>query len=115
MTRCYFLAALLLIGNANIPHEVCLQLVLSWLPLLCNATHGGDSPIFNTEQKRDLEKQLEQLVAGLPDSDQEQVLSTWLHEYAMSQSDFPNLQKCYSTWCSSMRKLEVGMPKIMSE
>lgn len=112
----FLIAALLckgLVVNTNIPQEVRLQLVILWLPLLCNATHGGDGPIFNSVEKGDAERQLERLVAALPETDQEQVLSTWLQEYAMSQSDWPNLQKCYNSWCSSMRKLEVGMPKVM--
>jgi hypothetical protein len=101
-----------LVGNTNIPQEMRLQMVLLWLPLLCNATHGGDSPIFSIEEKREAEKQLERVVATLPDTDQEQVLSTWLQAYALSQSDFPNLQKCYNEWYSSMRKLGFGMPRI---
>ncbi|KAG0625707.1 hypothetical protein M758_2G075200 [Ceratodon purpureus] len=102
-----------LVGNTNIPQDVCLQLVILWLPLLCNATHGGDGPIFSSVEKVDLERQLERLVAALPETDQEQILSTWLQEYALSQSDWPNLQKCYDSWCSSMRKLEIETPKVM--
>jgi hypothetical protein len=113
-----FPAALLckgLAGNTIIPQEVCFQLVLLWLPLLCTATHGGDGPIFNSVEKGDAESQLQRLVAALPEPDQEQILSSWLQEYAMSQSNWPNLQTCYNSWCCSVRKLEVGMPKVMEK
>ncbi|XP_024403883.1 uncharacterized protein [Physcomitrium patens] len=102
-----------LVGNMSIPQEVCFKLMLLWLPLLCNATHGGDGPIFNSAEKGEAERQLELLVASLPETDQEQILSTWLQEYAMSQSDWPNLQNCYNTWCYTTRKLEHDTSNIM--
>jgi hypothetical protein len=92
---------------------VCVSLILVWLPLMCYATHGGDGPIFNSLEKGDAERQLERLVAALPEADQELVLSTWLQHYAMSQSDWPNLQSCYNAWCYTTRKLEPDMSKVM--
>ncbi|KAG0612273.1 hypothetical protein M758_6G014700 [Ceratodon purpureus] len=110
------LSALLCKGvveNTGTPHEVCVNLILAWLPLLCIATHGGDGPIFNSLEKGDLERELERLVVSLPETDQEQVLSTWLEHYAMSQSEWPNLQNCYNAWCYTTRKLELDMSKVM--
>lgn len=112
----YSIAALLCKGvveNTGTPHEVCVNLILAWLPLLCIATHGGDGPIFNSLEKGDLERELERLVVSLPETDQEQVLSTWLEHYAMSQSEWPNLQNCYNAWCYTTRKLELDMSKVM--
>jgi hypothetical protein len=80
---------------------------------MCYATHAGDGPIFNSLEKGDAERQLERLVAALPEADQELVLSTWLQHYAMSQSDWPNLQSCYDAWCYTTRKLEPDMSKVM--
>lgn len=104
-----------LLGNTKFPRETCLQLVLTWLPLLCNANHGGDGPIFSSQEKENAERELERLVSALPEMDQEQVLSTWLQAYAMSQSDWPNLINCFHTWCLASRKLEVEISNALEE
>lgn len=91
-----------------------MKLVLLWLPLLCNATHGGDGPIFSSSEKCDAERLLEQAIMGLPQADQELILSTWLQEYAMSQSDWPNLQNCFNNWCHATRKLEHPKTEVIN-
>jgi hypothetical protein len=95
-----------LAGESQVSHGVRLKLVLLWLPLLCNATHGGDGPIFTSLEKTDAERLLESAILCMSVSDQELILSTWLQEYALSQSDWPNLQNCYNVWRQETRKLE---------
>ena len=93
------------------PHEVSANLLQSWMPLLCAATHGGgDGPLFASSAERgDAEQQVERLVASLPEAQQEQVLATWLHHYALAPAashEWPNLVNCYHAWCYTTRKLE---------
>ncbi|CAM6075429.1 unnamed protein product [Sphagnum tenellum] len=95
-----------LAGESQVSHGVRLKLVLLWLPLLCNATHGGDGPIFTSLEKTDAERLLESAILCMSVSDQELILSTWLQEYSLSQSDWPNLQNCYNVWRQETRKLE---------
>ena len=98
--------------DTKIPQEAHIKLVLLWLPLLCNATHGGDGPIFSSTEKVNAQRVLERAILCLPESDQELILSTWLQEYAMSPSDWPNLQNCYHDWCHATRKLEHRVTEV---
>ncbi|BBN18762.1 protein MpLDPS2 [Marchantia polymorpha subsp. ruderalis] len=92
-------------GNVDVAREVKFKLLLHWIPLFCTATHGGDGVIFNTTEKVDAEKTLAEAIRNLPESDQEVLLAIWLQEYAMSPSDWPNLQSCYDSWCFETRKV----------
>ncbi|KAG6558106.1 hypothetical protein Mapa_000287 [Marchantia paleacea] len=92
-------------GRMEVAREVRFKLLLLWIPLFCTATHGVDGVIFNTAEKAEVERTLEMAIRTLPESDQEVILAIWLQEYALSSSDWPNLQNCYDGWCHATRKL----------
>ncbi|RWW52519.1 hypothetical protein BHE74_00041052 [Ensete ventricosum] len=48
--------------------------------------------------ERAMERALEDLIAGLPGEDQEIILRNWLEDFAASDSDWPNLQRCFHRW-----------------
>ncbi|KAL3689998.1 hypothetical protein R1sor_016307 [Riccia sorocarpa] len=87
--------------------DVRFKLLLLWIPLFCTATHGIDGVIFSTSEKIEVERTLEKAIRNLPEADQEVILAIWLQEFALSSSDWPNLQSCYDAWCHSTRKLSV--------
>ncbi|XP_006853180.2 uncharacterized protein LOC18442912 [Amborella trichopoda] len=81
------------------------KMLVGWMPLLCHASNGLDSPVLTSSQKREIEGVLEVLMEKLLDRDREAVLSLWLSQYARSSSDWPNLQAYYTHWCAVSRKL----------
>ncbi|KAL2632074.1 hypothetical protein R1flu_016760 [Riccia fluitans] len=87
--------------------DVRFKLLFLWIPLFCTATHGVDGVIFSTSEKVEVERSLEKAIRNLPESDQEVLLAIWLQEFALSTSDWPNLQTCYDAWCNSTRKLSL--------
>ncbi|CAM6106977.1 unnamed protein product [Calypogeia fissa] len=91
--------------NYEVGRDVQFKLLLRWLPLFCAATHGGDGPIFTISERIDLENSLDKVIKALPESDQEVILAIWLQEFALSSSDWPNLQPSYDYWCNTTRKL----------
>lgn len=84
-----------------------LKLLISWLPLLCRASNGTDTPVLSINEKAELEKILEDLIEGLEEEEeQEKVLSLWLHHFThCPSSDWPNLHGCYARWCTASRRL----------
>ncbi|KAF5188928.1 1,8-cineole synthase [Thalictrum thalictroides] len=86
------------------------SILTSWLPFLCQASIGIDTPVLSNAEKMELERVLEQIIETLKHEDeQEKVLALWLHHFTSSPlSDWPNLQACYSRWCSASRKLLVA-------
>lgn len=83
-----------------------IKLLMSWLPLLCRATNGTDTPLLSFSEKAEIERVLEEIIEALNNEEQEKILSLWLHHYIhCPTSDWPNLQDCYSRWCNSSRRL----------
>lgn len=91
-------------------HQRRKMMLMSWMPLLCCAGNGTDSPILSNMERKELEKVLEDIIGMLRHKDeQEKVLALWLHHFTSSPStDWPNLQACYARWCTASRKLLVA-------
>ncbi|XAR53049.1 hypothetical protein NMG60_11021440 [Bertholletia excelsa] len=83
-----------------------LNMLMSWLPLLCRASNGTDVPTLSMIERVDLEKVLEETINMLErEEDQEKVLSLWLHHFTCCpSSDWPDLLACYAKWCNAARK-----------
>lgn len=93
-------------GKRERHKQTKINLLLSWLPLLCRASNGTDTPVLSFSEKAELERVLEEIIDALSDEEQEKVLSLWLHHYIhCPTSDWPNLQDCYSRWCTTSRRL----------
>ncbi|KAK1385961.1 Indole-3-glycerol phosphate synthase [Heracleum sosnowskyi] len=93
-------------GNRECQKQTKIKLLMSWLPLLCRATNGTDTPLLSFSEKAEVEKALEEIIEALSTEEQEQILALWLHHYVhCPTSDWPNLQDCYSRWCNSSRRL----------
>ncbi|GMJ12919.1 hypothetical protein like AT5G64230 [Hibiscus trionum] len=93
-------------GNEASRKQTKMKMLMSWLPLLCQATNGTDAPVLGISERAELEKVLEETVETLEHKEQEQVLSLWLHHFAhCPSSDWPNLHASYSRWCTDSRKL----------
>ncbi|PQQ15821.1 uncharacterized protein Pyn_33601 [Prunus yedoensis var. nudiflora] len=84
-----------------------MQMLMSWLPLLCRASNGTDVPVLSIRERAELERVLEDTIEMLEkEEDQEKVLSLWLHHFTYcSSSDWPNLNASYARWCNASRKL----------
>ncbi|WOG82606.1 hypothetical protein DCAR_0101771 [Daucus carota subsp. sativus] len=93
-------------GNRERHKQTKIKLLMSWLPLLCRATNGTDTPLLSFSEKGEIERVLEVIIEALNNEEQEKILSLWLHHYIhCPTSDWPNLQDCYSRWCNSSRRL----------
>ncbi|KAK3002140.1 hypothetical protein RJ639_022321 [Escallonia herrerae] len=92
-----------------------LRMLTSWLPLLCRASNGTDSPVLSTSEKAGLERVLEEMIESLEDEEeQEKALSLWLHHFThCPSSDWPNLYACYARWCTASRRLLLAPPPKM--
>ncbi|XP_047333689.1 uncharacterized protein LOC124937466 [Impatiens glandulifera] len=83
-----------------------MKILMAWLPLLCQASNGTDSPVLSLSERTDIEIGLEEMIEELEEQQQENVLSLWLHHFTYNpSSDWPNLNKSYSSWCKASRKL----------
>lgn len=84
-----------------------MNMLMSWLPLLCRASNGTDTPVLSISERTELERILEQIIGTLEqEEEQEKVLSLWLHHFTYCpSSDWPNLHDCYTRWCTASRKL----------
>ncbi|KAI4318468.1 hypothetical protein MLD38_032169 [Melastoma candidum] len=84
-----------------------MKMLMSWLPLLCRASNGTDTPVLSLDERAELERVLDQTIGMLEEEEeQEQVLSQWLHHFMYCpSSDWPNLQTSYTRWCAASRKL----------
>lgn len=84
-----------------------MNMLMSWLPLLCRASNGTDTPVLSISERAELERVLEQIIGTLEqEEEQEKVLSLWLHHFTYCpSSDWPNLHDCYTRWCTASRKL----------
>lgn len=86
--------------------EIKKKMLISWIPLLCQASNGADKPVLRGAERAELEKMLEKMISELKEEEQEQVFSLWLHHYThSSSSDWPDLNGSYVRWCHSSRQL----------
>ncbi|CAL5377714.1 unnamed protein product [Camellia sinensis] len=93
-----------------------MKMLMSWLPLLCRASNGTDSPVLSINERAELERVLEEIIDMLEEEeDQEKVLSLWLHHFTYCpSSDWPNLRACYTRWCNASRKALASPMRYMS-
>lgn len=83
-----------------------MAMLTSWLPLLCRASNGADAPTLSGREKAEMVKVLEEMIEKLSWQQQEEVLSLWLHHFtSCPDSDWPNLETCYTRWYSQSRDL----------
>lgn len=83
-----------------------LQMLISWLPLLCRGSNGTDAPVLSIGERREVELVLGEMIGTLQGDEQEQVLAIWLHHFTYSaSSDWPNLHASYGHWYSASRNL----------
>lgn len=83
-----------------------MAMLTSWLPLLCQASNGTDTPILSSKEKAEMVKVLEEMIETLSEEQQEVVLALWLQYYtSCPDSDWPNLEACYRQWYSRSRNL----------
>ncbi|CAL5427396.1 unnamed protein product [Camellia sinensis] len=92
-------------GNLDIPSQVKFKLLVLWLPLFCYADNGLAYPVLTGSEKVETERAIDEVISSLPVVDQEVVLTNWLQDFAISPSEWPNLQISYDRWCQSTRKL----------
>ncbi|XP_048337197.2 uncharacterized protein LOC107421569 [Ziziphus jujuba] len=87
--------------------QIKMQMLLSWLPLLCRASNGTDAPVLSIGERAELERVLEETIEKLEEEEQqEKVLTLWLHHFTYCpSSDWPNLHASYARWCDASRKL----------
>ncbi|KAL4352959.1 hypothetical protein GQ457_06G003420 [Hibiscus cannabinus] len=94
------------VGNKERLRQTKLEMLKSWLPLLCRASTGIGMPWLSTSESAELGKILEDAIDILQHDEQEQVVSLWLHHFTYSPStDWPNLHGPYARWCATSRKL----------
>ncbi|KAH7683837.1 hypothetical protein IHE45_05G209200 [Dioscorea alata] len=83
-----------------------MAMLTSWLPLLCRATNGTDTPILTSTERAEMVRVLQATIEKLNWNEQEEVLAIWLHHFTASpDSDWPNLESCYTRWYAESRKL----------
>lgn len=92
-------------------NQIQIQLLHSWLPLLCRAGNGIDTPVLNSTERTELEGVLEETIEMLEEVEQqEKVLTLWLDHFThCPSSDWPNLYNAYVRWCDASRKLLVSL------
>ncbi|PON68232.1 BTB/POZ domain protein [Parasponia andersonii] len=93
--------------DVEVSTEVKFRLLLLWLPLFCHAGNGFAYPVLTYFEKADVERAIDQAIWSLPPMDQEVILTNWIQDFAISASDWPNLQSSYDRWCQSTRNLVV--------
>ncbi|KAJ0988412.1 hypothetical protein J5N97_006768 [Dioscorea zingiberensis] len=83
-----------------------MAMLTSWLPLFCRATNGTDTPILTSSERSETVRVLQETIEKLNWNQQEEVLALWLHHFTTSpDSDWPNLESCYTRWYAESRKL----------
>ncbi|KAH7521167.1 uncharacterized protein LOC125423526 [Ziziphus jujuba] len=81
------------------------RLLMLWLPLLCHASNGVAYPVLTYLEKVEIERAIDKAIWSLAPMDQEVILTNWLQDFAISPSEWPNLQPSYDRWCQSTRNL----------
>ncbi|KAI3715829.1 hypothetical protein L6452_22817 [Arctium lappa] len=94
-------------GNMEEVRKIKMKMLMSWLPFICRASNGTDTPVLSFHEKLELETVLGELIGSLKhEEEQEKVLALWLHHFTHCQStDWPNLYLYYTRWCATSRKL----------
>nr|XP_010939663.1 uncharacterized protein LOC105058425 [Elaeis guineensis] len=83
-----------------------MAMLTSWLPLLCRASNGTDTPILSSGERAEMVRVLEEMIEQLGWEQQEEVMALWLYHFmSCPDSDWPNLESCYIRWYSESRKL----------
>ncbi|KAL4361363.1 hypothetical protein GQ457_04G004560 [Hibiscus cannabinus] len=89
--------------DLRIAKHVKFRLLVLWIPLFCHASNGHSYPILMSFRKAGIEKTIDEVISSFPARDQE-VLTHWLENYAVSVSDWPNLGLAYDRWCRCTRE-----------
>ncbi|KAI4982142.1 hypothetical protein ZWY2020_022634 [Hordeum vulgare] len=83
-----------------------MAMLRSWLPLLCRGSNGTDAPVLSGRERAEMVTVLEELIEKLRWEQQEEALALWLHHFAACpDTDWPNLERCYTRWYAESRKL----------
>ncbi|KAF8729883.1 hypothetical protein HU200_017344 [Digitaria exilis] len=86
--------------------EQRMAMLRSWLPLLCRGSTGTDAPVLTGLERAEMLAVLEELIDKLSWEQREEVLSLWLHHFASCpDTDWPNLESCYTRWYAESRRL----------
>jgi hypothetical protein len=91
-------------GDWCAAREVQFGILALWLPVLCYASNGVTTPVVSGPERYETEQAIEELIGGLPNEDQEVILQNWLEDFAASDSDWPNLSRCFDRFCRLSRK-----------
>uniref|UniRef100_A0A0D9VL72 Uncharacterized protein n=1 Tax=Leersia perrieri TaxID=77586 RepID=A0A0D9VL72_9ORYZ len=88
--------------------EQRVSLLRSWLPLLCRGSNGTDAPVLSSKERTEMVAVLDELIGKLEWEQQEEILALWLHHFAACpDTDWPNLESCYTRWYAESRRLLV--------
>lgn len=83
-----------------------MAMLRSWLPLLCRGSNGTDAPVLSSRERTEMVTVLEELIEKLSWEQQEEILALWLHHFAVCpDTDWPNLESCYTRWYVESRRL----------
>uniref|UniRef100_A0ACD5Z3X9 Uncharacterized protein n=1 Tax=Avena sativa TaxID=4498 RepID=A0ACD5Z3X9_AVESA len=93
-------------GDKAAVAEHRMAMLRSWLPLLCRGSNGTDAPVLSGRERAEMVTVLEELIEKLRWEQQEEALALWLHHFAACpDTDWPNLEGCYTRWYAESRKL----------
>ncbi|CAN0909042.1 hypothetical protein LINGRAHAP2_LOCUS25605 [Linum grandiflorum] len=92
-------------ATLQVSGQVKSRLLMVWLPVLCHANNGLAYPVLSTFEMLEVERAIDEVMSTLPGMDQEVILTNWVHDYAITSSEWPNLQSSYDRWCQSTRQL----------
>ncbi|CAN6253237.1 unnamed protein product [Urochloa humidicola] len=86
--------------------EQRMAMLRSWLPLLCRGSTGTEAPVLTGRERAEMVAVLEDLIDKLSWEQREEALSLWLHHFAACpDTDWPNLETCYTRWYAESRRL----------
>jgi hypothetical protein len=93
-------------GDKAAVAEHRMAMLRSWLPLLCRGSTGTDAPVLSGRERAEMVTVLEELIEKLRWEQQEEALALWLHHFAACpDTDWPNLERCYTRWYAESRNL----------
>ncbi|KAK1265932.1 hypothetical protein QJS04_geneDACA014560 [Acorus gramineus] len=92
--------------GSNMVNGYRMEMLMSWLPLLCCASNGIDVPVLSGAEKTEVERVLDEIIGELSNEEQEEVLAMWLHHFTTCpNSDWPDLMSSYTRWYTESRRL----------
>ncbi|KAK1313422.1 hypothetical protein QJS10_CPA06g01643 [Acorus calamus] len=92
--------------GSNMVDRYRMEMLMSWLPLLCHASNGIDVPVLSGADKTEVERVLDEIIGELSNEEQEEVLAMWLHHFTTCpNSDWPDLMSSYTRWYTESRRL----------